>query len=259
MKTIVLLLTFIFAQNARAQIAVTDLTNLANNRLSQVENVAKWVESITHLRTQIDQLNQQIGIQGDIRQWAGNPLAAGERLVLDKLGATELVRDFGRTKEAVLGAVSDLESLGNTARGGFRAIAGVDLDGNELRRDPLTFRRYAILDALQANTEQVVRETKVREQELQKEIAQTLEVLKTAPTAAEVQKHTAKLNVLNGQLGQVEAARRREVDATSLQKIANDARLEQEKLAAAELAMKDDFLANQRASAYFGTLKLRTR
>jgi len=74
---------------------------------------------------------------------------------------------------------------------------------------------------------------------------------------AETQKLSAKLAALNGQLAEVEATRRREVDAVTLQKVANDARAEQERLAAAELASKDDFLANQRVSAYMKTLKLR--
>ena len=83
--------------------------------------------------------------------------------------------------------------------------------------------------------------------------------MKSAPTDAEVQKQAAKLTALNGQLSQVEAARRREVDAVALQKIANDARLEQERLAAAELAEKDDYLANQRVSAFMKTIKVRTK
>lgn len=256
MKSLIIIVALV-AHSVRAQIPVTDFANLTNNRISQVENLAKWIESIAQLRTQIDQLNRQIDIQGDIRQWAGNPVDAGGRLALDALDATDLMREFGQARSAVLGAVKSFDSLGNTAGGGYRVIASADLDGNELARDPLTFRRYAILDATQANTDQVSAETKARELSLQEEIAATLQDLKTAATDAEVQKQAAKLTALNGQLAQVEAARRREVDAVALQKIANDARLEQERLAAAELAAKDAFLANKRVSDYLGNLKLR--
>jgi hypothetical protein len=113
------------------------------------------------------------------------------------------------------------------------------------------------LDAKQANAEQVTDETKSRESELQEEIALTLQELKAASTEAETQKLSAKLTALNGQLSQVEAARRREVDEVALQKIANDTRIEEERVAAAELESKDNFLANQRVSAYMKTLKLR--
>ena len=257
MKIIVLIVFLSLVTGLHAQIPVTDVANLVNNKINQVQNMARWVESITQLKTQIDQLNQQINLQTDLRQWTGDPKKAGGKLLLNALGAKDLVRDYGRAKEVILSSVNSLDSLKNVGKGSFRAIAGVDLDGNDLKRDALTFRRYAVLDATQANTEQVTTETKAREEELQDEIAQTLDELKSAETDAEVQKQAAKLAALNGQLVQADAVRRREVDAVSLQKIANDARLEQERLAAAELASKDDFLANQRISTYMKSLKLR--
>lgn len=242
---------------AAGQIPVTDVANLANNQVSHAATIAKWVESINNLRTQIDQLNRQINIQDDIRRWSGNPAEAGARIVLEGMGERELARSYGRTKQAVLGLVDSLESLRRTANGNYRVISDLDINGGELRRDPLIHRRYAVLDATQQNTAQVTEETKEREQELQAEIAITLEEMKSAPTEAETQKLSAKLTALNGQLAQVDAARRREVDAVALQKIANDARLEQERIAAAELAAKNDYLANQRVSAYLNRLRLR--
>lgn len=253
-----LLLHVFCVKPAVAQIPVTDAASIANNRLAHAENIAKWVDSIAKLRTQIDQLNQQINIQGDIRRWAGNPVEAGANVVLDVLGEKDLGREYGRARDEIARMTHSLESLGNTAGGNYRAIGSVDLDGGTLQRDPLTFRRYSVLDAKQANTVQVTDETKAREAELQEEIALTLQELKAAPTDAEVQKLSAKLVALNGQLTQVDASRRREVDEVALQKIANDARLEEERLAAAELEARDNHLANQRISAYMKSLKLRT-
>ncbi len=121
----------------------------------------------------------------------------------------------------------------------------------------MLYRRYAVLDAKQDNTQQVVDETREREQQLQADIAATLEDLKNAQTDAEVQKLSAKLNALNGQLAQVDASRRREVDQVVLQKIANDSRSELEHRANAELEARNAYLANQRISAYLKTLKVR--
>lgn len=242
---------------ASAQIPVTDAANLAANQAAHSAAIAKWVESINNLRTQIDQLNRQINIQDDIRRWSGNPIEAGAKIVLDGMGQGNLVRDYGKSKRAILGLVGSLDSLKRTVNGNYRAISNLDLDGNELKRDPLTHRRYAVLDAIQENTEQVADGTKERERELQAEIALTLDELKDAPTEAEAQKLSAKLTALNGQLTQVEAARRREVDEVVLQKIANDARLEQERIAAAELAARNDYLANRRVTSYMKTIKLR--
>jgi hypothetical protein len=253
-----LLLPFLVTGAIASGIPVIDAANLAAQKVSHAENIAKWVDSIAKLRTQIDQLNRQINIQDDIRKWSGNPVEAGTAVVLDVLGEKDLVREYGRARNEIVRVTRSLDSLENTADGNFRAIRSIDLEGRNLRRDPMTFRRYSVLDAKQANTVQVTDETKARETELQEEIAFTLQELKAASTDAEVQKLSAKLVALNGQLSQVEAARRREVDEVALQKIANDARIEQERLAAAELEARDNHLANQRVSAYMKTLKLRT-
>lgn len=257
MKTITLIMALALAALARAQIPVTDAASIANNRIIQAENLAKWVDSINHLQQQIEALHQQINIASDMRRWAGDPKAAGTNLVLEGLGGPDLIREFGRAQRAIVGTVDSLYSLKRTASGTFSAIGSVDLDGNEMARDAMIYRRYAVLDAKQDLTDQVTQETAQREQQLQGEIAVTLEDLKAADTDAEVRKLSAKLNALNGQLGHVEAARRREVDGVVLQKIANDSRSEEEQRAEAELEARNDYLANQRISAYMKTLKVR--
>lgn len=260
MKTcLVVLITLAACVAMRGQIPVTDAASIANNRIIQAENLGKWVESINHLREQVDALNRQINITSDIRRWAGDPKAAGTNLVLDGLGGPDLVREFGRAQRAVVGVVDSLSSLKRTGNGTFDAIRSVDVDGNELNRDPMIYRRYAVLDAKQDLSAQVTEETNQREQDLQGEIAATLEDLKAADTDADVQKLSVKLNALNGQLAHVEAARRREVDGVMLQKIANDSRSEEEQRAVAELEARNDYLANQRISAYMKTLKVRQK
>jgi hypothetical protein len=260
MKTLLPLLSIFFATLAPrvcAQIPVTDIANLTNNQIAHVENIAKWVDSIAQLKTQITQLKQQIQIQDDLRNWSGNPTSAGAAVTLHALGNTQLTQTYGQTRAAILSVVNSLDSLAHTGSGTYHAITSADIDGNPMQRDAPTFRRYSVLDATQSNAEHAITATQTREQELQLEVAATLLALKSAPTDAEAQKLSAKLTALNGQLAQVEAARKREVDAVVLQKIANDARIEQERLAAAELAAKDDFLVNQRISAYMKTLRVR--
>lgn len=260
MKTIILFLAgAVLASLASAQIPVTDAASIANNRAAQAENIAKWVESIQRLREQIDALNRQINIQSDIRRWAGNPVDAGTKVVLEGLGGPELAREYGNARRAVVGLVDSLYSLKRTAEGTYRTIESVDIDGHEMRRDPMIYRRYAVLDAKQDVSAQVSVETRERELELQGEVAATLEEMKSAETDAEVKKLSAKLTALNGQLAHVESARRREVDEVALQKIANDARSEAEQRAAAELEMRNAYLANQRISAYMKTLKVRQK
>lgn len=256
MKNISLLLLLpVLGAGMRAQIPVTDVANLVNNELEHIENIAKWAESIAQLKTQITQLNQQISIQGDLRKWTGNPASAA--LGLNTLGLNELSHAFGKTKDAVLTATASLDSLKNTADGTYRAITTVDLVGQGIRYDDNTFRRYAVLDAKAANAEQVATETANRTRDLQEEVATTLLALQSAGTDAAVQKEAAKLTALNGQLAQVESERRRQIDEVSLQKIANDARIEEERLATAQAEAKDAYLAMQRVGDYMKKLHLR--
>ena len=255
MKTIVaILLVIAGAAGARAQIPVTDVANLVNNEIAQVENIAKWVESIAQLKTQIDQLKQQISIQGDIRHWAGDPVAAGAHLNLNVLGMGNLVQQFGQARATIVSTVNSVASLDNTSQGIFRAINVANLDGQPVEHDQLMFRRYSVLDGQQDNYQQVVLDSKTRELELQEELATTLAAVKSASTDAEVRKYSAKIEALNGQLATVAAQRRDQADQVVAQKIANDARLEQERIAAAELEANDNYLANQRVSTYMGTL-----
>jgi len=256
MRKILLLIFCVFGASAAwAILPVTDYANLINNRLMQIQNIAKWVESITHLKTQIDQAKRQISIQDDLRHWAGNP---GDAVVaLNALGEGDLARNYGLSQKALLNVKDSLASLKNTNSDTYRAITDHDLAGGDMQFSEKTFRRYAVLDAKQADAANVAEQTANRHQELQRDIAATLVALRSATTDAEVQKQSAKLAALNGQLAQVEAERKRHVDEVALQKIANDARLEQERLAAAELEAKDAYLAQQRVSAYLQTLPLR--
>ena len=89
------------------------------------------------------------------------------------------------------------------------------------------------------------------------DLAGTLIALKNASTDAEVQKQSAKINALNGQLTVLSAIRKDQADQVAAQKAANDARSDEERMAAEELAAKDDYLANQRITTYMQTIKLR--
>lgn len=255
MKTLVLCCLLALGIDARAQIPVTDIANLASNQLAHIENIAKWVQSIAQLKMQIEQMKQQISIQSDLRQWSGNPLNAV--VGLNALGEGDLIRNYGQSQKALLNVKDSLASLKNTGSDTYRAITDRDLDGGEVKFGEKTFRRYAVLDAKQADAASVAEQTAGRHRELQRDIAATLAALRSARTDSEVQKNSAKLAALNGQLAQVEAERKRRVDEVALQKIANDARLEQERQAAAELEAKDAYLAQQRISAYMQTLRLR--
>lgn len=240
----------IFGAFAFAGMPVIDAANLANNQISHIATIAKWVENIAQLKAQIQQLKEQASIQGDIRSWAGDPSKAAQALLLDILRESDLNREYGRSRDDITQSVHSLDVLTRNDRNTYRPVDIVDIDGRNLQYDPQLYRRYSVLDARQDNARAVADELLVREREFQEEIALTLVDLRSAGTDAQVQKLTAKLTVLNGQLAQLESTRRRQVDEVILQKLANENRREVEQLAAAELQARDDHLANKRITTF---------
>ena len=258
MKTLVSLLVLaVTVARAFAQIPVTDAASILQQELSTAETLAQWAQSIAQLKIQVSQFNQQIAIQGDLRNWTGNPSAVAVNVSLSNLGTGNLTQVYGQTQATIVNVPNSLASLDNTASGTYRTLQDTDLNGNAVQHDSLTYRRYSVLDAQQQNYQQVVTSTNARQQQLQQDLASTLVDLKDASTDAEVQKQSAKVNALNGQLAALGATRRDQADQVAAQKAANDSRREEEINAAAELEAQDDYLASQRITAYMQTLKLR--
>lgn len=240
-----------------AGMPVIDAANLANSQISHIATIAKWVENIAQLKAQITQLKEQVSIQGQLRNWTGNPADAVKLVSLGILTERDLMRDFGMSRDDIARAAQSLGTLTHTDGNTYRPVSMPDLNGGAVQHDPLTYRRHTLIDARTDNTRLVTDQTRERERELQEEIALTLAELRSGSTDAQVQKLTAKLIVLNGQLSQVETARRRQVDEVLLQKIANDNRREIEQLAAADLAAKDNYIANQRVATFMRSLNPR--
>jgi hypothetical protein len=258
MKTIGLLfLGLVLAGSVRAQIPVTDLGNMAANQIAHAEDIAKWVQSIANLQTQINQMNQQLSLQTDLHSWAGNPVIAGGNVNLALFNVSSLAQAYGRSQAAIVNVPDSLASLAGTSSGTYRALQDTDLNGNSVQHDPLTYRRFTVMDAQQQNYQQVSTDTTAQQQQLEQDLAGTLIALKNASTDAEVQKQSAKINALNGQLTVLSAIRKDQADQVAAQKAANDARSDEERMAAEELAAKDDYLANQRITTYMQTIKLR--
>jgi hypothetical protein len=235
-------------------IPVTDAANLANSQIEHIQVIAEWIDNIAQLKAQIEQLKNQVSIQSDLRQWAGDPTKAAQSLMLDVLNTSDLAREYGQTRDAIARDANSLGILTDDDSGVFRNTDQPDLDGDAVSHDPTLYRRFTVLNDRQQNARDVADETHDRTQELQEEISLTLTDLKAASTDAEVQKLNGKLTVLNGQLAEIENTRRREVDEVVLQQIANDSRQQEEQTAAAELRAKDDYIASQRMTAFVRTL-----
>lgn len=256
-RFVTLLLAIAGVQLAHGQISVIDVTSISQQQIAHAEDIAKWVESIAQLQTQVSQLNQQISLQTDVHNWSGDPVAAGVNVSLGTLGVNVVVQTYGQPQNAILAVANSFASLTNTDQGVYRPITDPGLDGNPVQYDPLTFRQYSVLDAQQQNYQQVVNGTTAQEQDLLADLAATMVALKNATTDAEVLKQSAKITAINGQLAVLSTTRQDQANQVAAQKIANDSRSDEERMAAAQLADKDDYLSNQRITAYMQTIQVR--
>lgn len=212
-----------------AQLIVNDPANTAVNAAIQsaqtanhLEVLRQWAAQLEALNRQIRHLEEQLGEQRRLRAAIGDPLAAGSQVTLQRLAPPDLARTYGDTLRVVRQLADATASLRRTAEGVY-----AELDDRTALRQPFTrqtsgYRRYAAIERQADQAARVIDETSVRQADLQADLAETLVTLKAAPTQAEVEKITAKITALNGQLALLEAQRRDEADKLQSQQIQNE-------------------------------------
>lgn len=212
-----------------AQWVVHDPANTAVNAAVQAGQAANhlevmrhWAEQLERLNRQLRQLEEQLAVQRRIRDVIGNPSAAGVGMVLRDLGATDLARTYGETLAAAQRLANAVESLRRTSEGIYQKLEDRTALGRGFARQDTLYRRYAVIERQADNLERVHAQTDERAATLQADIAVTLEQLRAASTQAEVDKLSAKLAALNGQLAHLDARRQSESAKLSAQHILND-------------------------------------
>ena len=233
---------------------VTDASAIANAKTQHTAVVAKWVDNLAQLKSQLEEVKKLNAIQDEIRKWAGDPAQAAKSLLTDTLQLDDLTRVYGEARDAITQSTDALAALKRTDGGIFQAIDMKDIEGKLIQFDAELYKRYSVLQARHDNARKVADATRERKRALQTDIAKTTESLRTASTDAEVQKHSAKLNVLNGQLAGIEAQRSEANDEVVLQQIANDTQREVEELAALEERAKNDHLMNKKMTGFMDAI-----
>lgn len=236
MKRFILLLLCLPTAKLPAQWIVHDPANTAVNSAIQAaqaanhaESIRQWAEQLERLNRQIRHMEDQLAAQQRIRDTLGDPAAAGLDL-LRGLGAGEFARTYGETAQAVRRLADAVESLRSTADGIYRELDNRTTLGREFSRQTAPYRRFAAVDRQAAQVETVRTETEPRLAELQTELAATLGALRSAPTQAEVDKLSAKLSALNGQLALLVARRRDETDRLLAARILNESQADKERV-----------------------------
>ncbi|MDI1335788.1 MAG: type IV secretion system protein [Lacunisphaera sp.] len=236
MKILIALILALCAGRAPAQWIVNDPVNTAVNSAiqtaqaaNQVETLQRWAEQLEKINRQIRQLEDQLATQRRIRDVLGDPAAAGVELMRG-LGAEEFARTYGETTQAIRRLSDAVNSLRSTADGIYRQLDDRTVLGRSFTRQTTPYLRYAAVDQQARQAEAVLAATEPRIGQLQRELSDTLQELRTASTQAEVDKLSAKVNALNGQLALLAAHRRDEADKLQTAWILNENQAEKERL-----------------------------
>ncbi len=262
MKPLLLFLFMLSAARVPAQWIVHDPVNTAVNSAIQtaqtanhLETLKRWTEELDKLNRQVRQLEDLLSTQRRIREVLGNPAAAGSEMMRG-LGAGDLARTSGETAQAIRRLADAANSLRSTADGIYRELDDRTVLGREFSRQTAPYRRYATLDQQARQAEAVYGDTEGRSAALQLELTATLGELRAAPTQAEVDKLSAKVAALNGQLAQLAARRRDEADKLLAARILNENQAEKERLDLREKQIAEEHQTLGVVNAWQSSLQL---
>lgn len=228
----------------------------ANDAANHVEILRQWAGQLEKLNQQLRQLEAQLAEQRRIREVLGDPGAAGARMELGNLGAGELARTTGETVGAVRRLANALASLRFTADGLYRELGNRTLLGRDFPRQEEFYRRFSAVERQAGNLNAVREQSDARVAVLQGDVAATVEGLKTAQTQAEVDKLSAQLAALNGQLAAEDARRQAEADQLQALSILNENQAAKERQDFLEKQIAEERESLRAVGAWQRSLKL---
>lgn len=259
-----LLLMILLSAPVCAQWLVHDPGNTAVNTAMRVGQAThhlaimrQWAEQLEKLNRQLRQLEDQLAVQRRIRDVLGDPTAAGVGLVLRDLGMTDLARTYGDTLAAVRRLSHAIDSLRRTSDGIYRQLDDRTVLGRGFVRNEAIYRRFAAVEQQADNLAGVQDQTEARLAALQSELAATLAQLQGAGTQAEVDKLSAKIAALNGQLAHIAARRRDEAEKLWTQQLLNENQAAKERQDFLERQLAEEAQSLAIVGDWQGRLKIR--
>lgn len=182
------------------------------------EDIAKWIESIQKLNTQIDQMNQYIQIAQTMKGYIGDPASAAGAVGLDLLGNNSLGSSVGQLTGALNQTANGAQALQYNGQGLFQSVPTETPGGFSMSFNADLFKSYGAIQNHTANAANVMTDTVARIRQLQQDKATTLAQLKSATTQSETQKLQAKLSAIDGEI----AALGQQQEAANGQLVAQD-------------------------------------
>lgn len=262
MKLSLVVFLLLGAVRGFAQWIVNDPVNTAVNSAIQAAQTANHVETLRQWADQLEKLNRQIrqfedllATQRRIRDVIGDPAAAGAQ-VARGLGADELAVTYGENLQAVRRLSDAVSSLRRTADGIYRHLDDRTLLGRDFTRQMAPYLRYATVDRQVEQAEAVYMATETRLAGLQQEQAAALAALRDATTQAEVDKLSARVNALNGQLALTAARRRDEAEKLQAARIQNENQDDKERVDLLERQNAEERQTIDAVNAWQSSLRL---
>jgi hypothetical protein len=222
MKTTFLLFIILlvgFAPLSRAQYPVSVVADPIAVE-NEVQQIAKWTESIGVLNQQLQQLQQTLQVAQTVKGYIGDPAAAAQAMGLQLLGP-QLSQSVGQLTSALNQTVDGAKALENS---GSQLFSPIDLktpSGFSMNFDSSQFKPFAAIQNQTANVTNVVQDTVSRITALQQQKATTLAQIQSAPDQSTVQKLTAQAAAIDGQIASLGQQQQTATDQIVTQNISN--------------------------------------
>jgi len=219
--TFLLFITLIvgFAPLARAQYPVSVVADPIAVE-NEVQQIAKWTESIGVLNQQLQQLQQTLQVAQTVKGYIGDPAAAAQAMGLQLLGP-QLSQSVGQLTSSLNQTADGAKALENS---GSQLFSPIDLktpSGFSMNFDSSQFKPFAAIQNQTANVTNVVQDTVSRITALQQQKATTLAQIQSAPDQSTVQKLTAQAAAIDAQIASLGQQQQTATDQIVTQNISN--------------------------------------
>ena len=187
---------------------------------NEVQQIAKWTESIGVLNQQLQQLQQTLQVAQTVKGYIGDPAAAAQAMGLQLLGP-QLSQSVGQLTSSLNQTVSGAMALENS---GSQLFSPIDLktpSGFSMNFDSSQFKPFAAIQSQNVNVTNVVQDTVSRIAGLQQQKATTLAQIQSAPDQSTVQKLTAQAAAIDGQIAALGQQQQTATDQIVTQSISN--------------------------------------
>jgi hypothetical protein len=187
---------------------------------NEVQQIAKWTESIGVLNQQLQQLQQTLQVAQTVKGYIGDPAAAAQAMGLQLLGP-QLSQSVGQLTSSLNQTVNGAMALENSGSQLFSAVPSTTPSGLTMNFDSSQFKPFAAIQSQNTNVGSVIQDTTSRIAALQQQKATTLTQIQSAPDQSTVQKLTAQAAAIDGQIAALNQQQRTATDQIVTQSISN--------------------------------------